>query len=165
MEELENRRKAEAEAELKQADEKRKRDREEHRRLICAEFGKDAIERKKRTKDEEDGEEEVWGGGTDVEAEERGREPEDVVVGESSEEADPSIEGEWTSPVVGQEAEAELNPSSGAGLYPEVEEEEQQMLAGSSNNRMSPVVEEEAEEEFNPWGDMTPEEEGLFGAG
>ena len=57
MEELENRRKAEAEAELKQADEKRKRDREEHRRLICAELEKDAIERKKRLKEEEDGEE------------------------------------------------------------------------------------------------------------
>ena len=70
----------------------------------------------------------------------------------SSDEADPSIEGERMSPVVGQEAEAELNPST--GLYPEVEEEEQQMPAGSSSNRMSPVVEEEAEEEFDPWGDM-----------
>ena len=158
MEELENRLKAEAEAELKQADEKRRGDREEHRRLICAEFEMEAVELKKRPKEEEDGEEAVREGGTEVDAEESGREPDDVVV-EESEEADPSIEGEWMSPVVGQEAEAEPNPSSGSGWHPEVEEEDLQMPAGSSRNRISCVVEEEAEEELNPWGGMTTDEE------
>ena len=147
MEEVENRLKAEAEAALKQAGEKRRSDREEHRRLICAEFEIEAVELKKRPEEEEDGEEAVGEGATEVDAEGSGRVPDDVVVGEA-EEADPPTEGEWMSAVVGQEAEAEPNPSPGSGWHPEVEEEDLQMPAGSSRNRTSCVVEEEAEEEF-----------------